>query len=190
MDYKLYDNADWYYEEALKHYCFAKKKDVSALSDEDFSEVEKWSGMHIAMFMTWIVRHNFESGLFSRINGAEDALADLRAERITGSDFLEDYCDGKLHSENLSEGIIPFLEDFYGEYFKPFYTDWVIDGIFDLPFEFGWDWEEYHQLEELLDERYNDYLEAARRKEKKAKEPQDNGGFLKKLFSGFGKPKT
>ena len=188
MDDKLYDNADWYFEKALKNYCLAENKAESTLDDQDFHEAEKWAGLHIAMFMTWIVRHHFESGIFSGINGAEAAIGDLCAERITGSDFLEDYCDGKLHSENLSEKIIPFLEDFYEEYFKPFYVDWVIGSIFELPFEFGWSWEDYHDLEEGIDKRYNEYLQR-NNTENHRKHTSSNDSLLKKLLSEFSKKK-
>ena len=191
-EYKLYDSADKYYDQALVNYGRTNKKDKNTLTDEDYREANRWAGLHIAMFMTWIIRRRFESGIFSEIDGAQAALEDLRAERITGSDFLEKFCEGKLQGKHLSDDITPFVDAFYGEYLEPFYTEWVLDCIFDVPFEFGWSWEEYHKLEELLDERYNEYLENAKHEEEKRekqaeKQEQNNGGLFKKLFSGFGK---
>lgn len=49
------------------------------------------------------------------------------------------------------------VSKFYDEdYFRNYYVMWVMEEICDLPFEFGWDWNEYHGYETYLDDIYAD----------------------------------
>lgn len=131
---KLYDDISWSYEYALNTYIKLSKKEISELTDSDYSEIYECAGVHIAFFITWLVKKNYQSNFFT-----DDAVQKLRNEEIKGTDFLKEYCDGKLVSDMMKDEIIPFVNKFYNDrYFNMHYVPWVMKILHDLPLEFGW----------------------------------------------------
>ena len=150
-----FDRMDWYYEETLKRYCEAQKKDGGSLTEAEELEVVRRAGGHIAFFLTWIIRKGFEGELHKEL---PQALEQVREGTLPGVDFFLKYCDGKFWDEDLCPEIFPFVETYYGggQYWKD-YVGWVLDDLHDLPLEFVGSWEDYLQFEPLLDRAYQAY---------------------------------
>ena len=163
--YTTIDCADHYFSMAEENYYFGEYGGKSYIpKDEDRRKIYEYAGMHIAFFLTWIIKHKFDSGLWNGFtvsfgdcaNGSE-ALEALRNEKITGSDFLIEYCDNIFDGEMLSDEIYPFVKDFYENDMKKVYSDWAMDNGL-LPLDFEWSWKDYHSFEKILDREYVTYL--------------------------------
>lgn len=161
--FKLYDDAEWYFEKALANYIFDYQKSETSLTDEDYKIINEYAGNHIAYFITWIIKNKFESDFFAETLNVSESVEAVRNETMTGADFLFEHCDGKLDGEMLSAEILPFVDWFYEKYyFNQYYVDWVIRVLDDLPLEFQWSWEDYHSFEKVLNRRYEIYIEKQR----------------------------
>jgi hypothetical protein len=66
---------------------------------------------HIGMFLAWAIHRNLE-GEDLKANASE-MLASVRAREITGRDFFEEVCDGRLWSSDLSDAGNRFAESYY-----------------------------------------------------------------------------
>ena len=66
---------------------------------------------HIGMYLAWIINNNLQGDFFDE--EMADGLSDLRSRKITGRDFLIDYCDEVLMGEEFSEEGLAFSEDYY-----------------------------------------------------------------------------
>lgn len=157
----LYDDVEWYYEYALNNYLKLNKKEIGNLTYNDKKYIYEWAGNHIAFFITWIVKRNYQSDFFPSF-----AVEALRTEKITGIEFLHDYCDGKIVSDMIIDGIIPFMNKFYNKnYLKKHYAHWVMTVLNDLPLEFEWNWNDCHKYEKYLTRRYNSHVRSVKKLE-------------------------
>lgn len=157
--YTLYDNTEWYFEKALAAYLCGEQKREDSLTAEDYRIISECAGNHIAFFLTWVVKHHYESDLFASVSGGAEALEALRSESMTGAEFLLTHCDGKLDGEMLCEEILPFVDHFYQKfYFRRHYVHWVMTVLHDLPLEFRWSWEDYYSFAKVIDQRYKVFV--------------------------------
>ncbi len=148
--YGSIDRADYYYESALKIY----GKSASQLTDKDVREIYLMGSNHIGFFLSWIIKNNFESSLHKDSEGCKA----VKDEKITGAEFLMDYCDGKFWGEDLCDEIFSFVHYYYNSdrYLKE-YTSWVVNELCDIPCEFTGTWEDYHEFEHIIDEAYRNF---------------------------------
>lgn len=146
------DRADYLFEHALELYCQSHQTSVESLSEEELALVEKRAGYHIANFLVWLAKHDL---LGSETSGYDYEGAQLlKEEKISGSDYLFDYCDGKLWSIDVSDKLYPFIKDFYQDYLD-FCTTVLVDKMAQTDFT----WSNYHLLEEDIDEIFASYKE-------------------------------
>ncbi len=151
---KLFDDIKWAYEYTLKTYLKLNQKSKNDLTEQDLNEIYEYAGIHIAFFITWIVKNDYQSDLFTY-----DSIQKLRSEKINGIVFLKEYCDGKLASDMIKDEIISFVSTIYDDnYFKNHYAKWVMNELNDLPFEFGWNWDDYNNYEHYLNKLIKNYL--------------------------------
>lgn len=149
-----FDHADYYYEEALKNYCFQYNKKASDLTDEDDDEIMRYAGNHIGFFLTWLIRRGHLGEMHKE---DPDKLSDaekVKNGEMLGVDFLMKYCDGRLLPEDMSDDILSFVIRFYEESYFKTYADFVITTLNDLPLEFTGTWEDYLAFEPTLDRLY------------------------------------
>lgn len=149
--YRSFDKADYYYETALKNYCFLYNKQEDALLEQDNEEIFRFAGTHIGLFLCWIIKNHWEGALHQ---DEAEALAAVRAHQLSGIDFLMTYCDGTLNGEDLSDEIFPFVNAYYEKDYLSDYSRVVVEQLHDLPFEFVGSWEDYEKVAYLLDEAY------------------------------------
>lgn len=80
---------------------------------------QKMGATHIGMFMAWAILND----LAAKSDDSEYAvwLERVRQRKITGRDFLLQWCDGKLCSEDLNEAGNAFAKAFYEESYMGYY---------------------------------------------------------------------
>ena len=150
------DRIDYYYDKAFEVYCDLKSIAPEDATDEQREEVYLYAGNHIGFFLAWVIKHDFIGDLHKD----EEAVQKVKEETMTGTEFLIEYCDTKLWSEDLADELIPFVKAYYEEYYFQDYCRWVIDELCDLPMEFIGSWEDYHEFEHVLDEAYQEFCRA------------------------------
>jgi hypothetical protein len=81
-------------------------------------------GTHIGMYINWII----DCGLIGELHleDSKQGIQDVKSRKITGRDFLIDYCDEKFWEDDLNKEGLEFTkyyyqnpsnpEDAYGEY--------------------------------------------------------------------------
>ncbi|WP_133512913.1 hypothetical protein [Candidatus Thiosymbion oneisti] len=72
---------------------------------------ERHAGIHIGMFLGWIIRRGLYSELLSDL--AQDDILAVQNRLLTGTQFLQRVCDGKLTNEDLNEEANLFAQDYY-----------------------------------------------------------------------------
>lgn len=152
-----FDKADYYFEDAMRNYCRMKNISEGELAEEDYTKIQRIAAAHIGLFMTWIIKHGFTGDIHE---DDEEAVEAVKNDRMTGTDFLLEYCDGKLYPEDMSDSILPFAAEYYESRYMSDYTHWVVDELCDLPFEFTATCEDYCEFEHILDKAYEDFLKS------------------------------
>jgi hypothetical protein len=82
---------------------------------------KKNGGTHIGMYLNWIIETNLISETF--LQEVSDGIEGVKSGKITGKDFLFDYCDGK------------FLEDFLNDQGSEFTKRYYKRGIYTSDYE-------------------------------------------------------
>ena len=149
-DSYIYDSIDWYYIRAIEVYKETDKKNDKNLTKNDYDEIRERASVHIAFFVTWLIKHDYLNDIFP----IED-IKRLCDEKISGIDFIRKHCEEKIVRKMIRKDILSFMDDFYNEYyFSEKYVPWVINVINDLPLEFGWNWDDYYEYEKFVDGYY------------------------------------
>ncbi|MDE6314546.1 MAG: hypothetical protein K2M46_13195 [Lachnospiraceae bacterium] len=156
-----FDRMDYYFEKALEIYCEESKKDSSQLIEKELEEVQYRASNHIGFFLAWIIKNDFIGEIHRKLeeDGIESAVDAVKNEKMSGTEFFLEQCDGKFWDEDVSDEILPFVEKYYEDYFHEYVT-WVIEDLGDLPMEFIGTWEDYHQFEHILDEAYKEFCKS------------------------------
>lgn len=68
-------------------------------------------GTHIGMYLNWIIDSNLISEML--LEEAADGIQDVKSGKISGRDFLFDYCDGKFLEDFLTEEGLEFTKRYY-----------------------------------------------------------------------------
>lgn len=112
-------------------------------------------GTHIGMYLNWIIDNNL-IGEF-HLTESTNAIEDVKTRKITGRDFLIEYCDGKFWDEDLSEIGLKFTEDYYStdKYFGDYAE--ALDSNQESIYEYENSWENYEKIKVVIDKRYKDW---------------------------------
>ncbi len=149
----IIDRIDYYYEKALEIYCDLHSVSDDELTDEQREEINLYAGNHIGFFLTWVIKHDFIADEHKENEGVQL----VKDEKMTGTEYLIEYCDTKFLSRDVAEELIPFVEEYYADSYFGDYCNWVINDLCDLPMEFIGSWDDYHEFEEILDEAYENF---------------------------------
>lgn len=145
------DRADWHY-------------------GGDFLEElqEENGGTHIGMYLTWIIENNLIGQM--HIEDSKEGINAVKERRITGRDFLFDYCDGKFWEDDLSDQGLKFTNYYYhdkagemGLFIEDYYD--ILASEYETIYHVPNTWENYDMFSVKISEAYNNWLN------KKAKKP-------------------
>ncbi len=109
---------------------------------------------HIGMFLAWIINNNLQGEFFDE--EMADGLVDLRSRKITGRDFLIDYCDEVLMGEEFTEEGLAFSDEYYEE-------DYILDYEKTLAVNLQSTyyvedtWENYDKISLVIDKRFAEW---------------------------------
>lgn len=126
------DRADWHYE-------------------GDFPEglPEENGGTHIGMYLSWMILNGKVGELFHQ--EVSEGIQEVLSRKITGRDFLFEYCDGKFWDICLNEEGLEFTRSYYcdlkGNYGK-YLGDYqkILGRNTDSIYEIADSWENYDSL--------------------------------------------
>lgn len=149
-----YDNADWHFESALNAYLETQTLPSDELTEEQVDKVMSRAAVHIGFFLAWVIKHHFEGSIHEDL---QEDLQAVREERMTGVEFLLKNCDGKFWGKDVRDDIVDFVNYYYVDIYLKNYPHWVMDEIYDLPFEFSWSWDDYHLIEPIIDKAYQSF---------------------------------
>lgn len=158
------DRVDFYWESAVDEYCRIynkKKQDINHrnISENEENIIWEYAGNHIAFFLTWIIKNGF----------CNDELADeeninlLMDERISGTDFLINSCDGKLLRSYISNTIVDFVDIYYDNRYFDDYCLFIERDIKGVVLGTRFSWEIYHKFEAVIDNAYKEYQQGNRK---------------------------
>ncbi|SDJ32831.1 hypothetical protein SAMN04487760_10578 [Lachnospiraceae bacterium G41] len=152
-----FDKAEWQYDTARESYCEKYNKNPNSLTDEDEEIIWGFAGNHIALFIIWLIRHDFLGDLHHEEDFEEKDLEAVKNQEKTGMDIFSQYCDMKFTEEDICDEIAPFIEEYYekkylNDYCKCIGNEKVLSTTFS--------WEDYFKLEPVLDEAYKKFLES------------------------------
>lgn len=149
------DKADWHWESAVEEYCKIHKVDLDFDNlDEDVENIIwEYAGNHIACFLVWIIQRDFYN---PEMFEAKDIQL-IKDEKITGTEFLMDYCDGKFFREFMSEDILAFVDSYYDTKYISDYCFFVEHIIKGTVYGMRFSWDACHQLELFMDGAYKAY---------------------------------
>lgn len=150
-----FDRVDYWMDKAMEAYCEMNEKESSELTEKDYEEVQYYAGNHIGFFLAWIIKHDF-IGEAHKDEKDKEAVEAVKNEKMSGIEFFIKYCDGKFWDIDVSNEILPFVQDYYENYMSD-YIGWVLEELCDIPMEFIGTWEDYHSFEHILDEAYQSY---------------------------------
>ncbi len=148
-----FDKSEYYFEDAMRDYCELYGKNEADLTDADYEEIMKYAGNHIGFFINWVIRRDRLGSLHTDNTKAMAAAEKVKKGEMLGIDFLMEFCDGRLYPEDMTDETVSFAAKIYDDYFK-IYSEFVINELYDLPFEFIGTWEDYLAFEPILDRLY------------------------------------
>ncbi|MFI3252143.1 MAG: SEL1-like repeat protein [bacterium] len=134
------------YDDILNHVA-----EVIDLSFDEYSEeqAKEYAVCHIGCLMTWLIKKDFTK--FSN-----DKTSKVLNNEMFGSQFVIEFCDGKLKEEDLKEEIINFMNSFYPNYFM-LYSKAVASELKNLPLEFILTSDDYSKIEFIFDNAFSEF---------------------------------
>lgn len=155
-DIKMFecDKSIYQWDSAAKEYCNQYNKTFKELTDKDQEIIWDYAGNHIAFFITWIIQNNFMSSLHA------DEINDIEAvknEKMSGTDFLMNNCDGVLSREDLSDDILEFVDLYYDAHYLKDYCECMENELHRTVLRIGFSWEDYNDFRHVIDKAYTNY---------------------------------
>ncbi len=147
------DRADYHWESAAAEYCKIHGKKRGDLDDMDDAVIWEYAGNHIAFFMTWIIQNNFYNTEMFEM----EEIKLLQGEKISGMDFISDYCDYQLVSEFMNEEILGFVDYYYDNNYFNDYCTFIEKEMRETVLGIRFSWDIYHQFVPVLDYTYKEY---------------------------------
>ncbi|AEA42863.1 hypothetical protein [Fluviicola taffensis] len=99
-------------------------------------------GTHIGMYLNWIIDNNLLEKTF--LEDSAEGIQKVKSRKITGREFLFEYCDEKLLEYFLNEEGLEFTTRYYkrlGTYMYDY--DELLKGKYDSLYEIPNTWENY-----------------------------------------------
>ncbi|WP_299081245.1 hypothetical protein [uncultured Paraglaciecola sp.] len=106
-------------------------------TDGEYTLPEGSSRTHIGLFLAWAITRDLVSDYHTKEHA--DALAEVKARTMTGSEYLHRYCGDKLLADDLNEAGNAFAEMFYeqsylgGEYLFAADPGMDADSLYQIP---------------------------------------------------------
>lgn len=146
------DESEWYWDTACEEYLVQTNKKSEELNDTDRNIIWSYARNHIAMFLTWLIDHDFYN--YTDVYEFEETKK-VKERRMTGSEFLEKYCDDVLCNEDISEEVRDFAGNYYQIYIEK-YAEYMSDKSDKKMYATAFSWADYDKIKKIID---NDYLE-------------------------------
>ena len=150
------DKAEWQYDTAKESYCKKYNKNPNALTDEDVDIIWEIAGNHIAIFITWLIRHDFLGDLHHEFDLEEKDLDAVKNQEKTGMAIFSKYCDMTFTDEDICDEIAPFVEAYYDKDYLKDYCNCIGD---EKVLETTFSWDDYFKVEPVLDRAYKNFME-------------------------------
>ncbi len=114
---------------------------------------KKYAYTHIGMFLGWALLNGLGGAL--HFQEFPEEIEALKKREITGSDFLQRNCDGKLTDEDFNELGNNFAEWFYeNEYFSRYVDIADPDNQFETVYHIPDSWEIYNKVASMLTDQF------------------------------------
>lgn len=111
---------------------------------------------HIGMFLAWIINNNLQGEFFDE--EMADGLVALRNRKITGREFLIDYCDEVMMGEEFSEEGIAFSEEYYDSDYISDYEEILVKNL-PTTYHVEDTWENYDLIASAINKRFETWKE-------------------------------
>lgn len=152
------DRSDYHWKKAADEYCKINERKRRNLSLSNVDEpgdsiIWEYAGNHIAFFLAWIVQNSFYN---EEIFGEEEIKL-LQNEKISGTDFLSDYCDNRLDREFMSREILDFVDYYYEKNYFHDYCNFIEKEMKETVLAIRFSWDMYHQFVPVLNYAYREY---------------------------------
>ena len=128
-----YDDASWHYG-----------------GDFPEGQPEEHGGTHIALFLKWCFARGWVGSL--HMEEEPDAIGAVVSGKMSATDFLFKYCDGKFIDEDLNEVGNCFTARYYGD--DGLYLDDYAEVFGDLMYVAPEAAHDYQKFSTMLDDRY------------------------------------
>ena len=152
-----HDKAEWQWDNAMEAYIAQYDLDEDwEPTEEEEDIIWSYAGLHIEMFLAWVIKH----GLLSDFHMEDDAdeVAAVAGEEVSVHSFFVELCDCTLSRDDVAEQLYGFLDAYYPTYITEF-TEWL-EKVRNKPaLGTAFDWADYHAFEPVLDVAYRKYLE-------------------------------
>ena len=132
------DDIQWQIESVTNWFCEKHAINMENLNADDERQIELLAANIPGAFVAWLATTG-RIGSF-HIENDEEAVKDLINHRISGSEFIVDYCDGKLTKEDICDKDNSDLCTYYVGTYLDDYFDFlrlnkmeVMDIVFDGP---------------------------------------------------------
>ena len=150
---ELFDKAEWQYESAMLEYCKEKGLAPDEIADDDnFDDRIIWemASNHILHFYTWLILNNLLSDRHYENENELKEIDLIKQRKKTGFDFLEEYCDLCITEDDVSEKVLPFVKDYYSDYYLEDYSKSIKQNNYSV-----FSWEDYETIAASIDKQYN-----------------------------------
>ncbi len=144
------DRYDWHYDSAAKEYR-ERNGVLGELTEEQANEICLYASDHIGLFVRWIIENGFE-GEESDPEGCEL----VRGGKISGAQYLLDYCDGKFWDSDVSDEIRPFVAWYYESDENRYFNDLGKLPGYKIYETLSTD-KEYDAIKQFIDKAYKEF---------------------------------
>lgn len=105
---------------------------------------KKNGGTHIGMYLNWAIDNNLIREIF--LEEVSKGIEELKSGKITGRDFLFDYCDQKFLEDFLNEEGLEFTKRYYKRGIYTFDYQELLEPNYDSLYEIPDTRENYHTI--------------------------------------------
>jgi hypothetical protein len=127
-------------------------------------------GTHIGMYINWVIDKDLIGEL--HLEDSKQGIEDVKGRKLTGRDFLFDYCDEKFWEDDLNEEGLAFTkyyyqnpndpEDAYGKYIEDY--ERILGSEFESLYEIPNSWENYEKIAQQIDTVYEKWKNRGNKK--------------------------
>lgn len=149
------DKSEYHYDSACRKYCEQYNKKKEDLNDQDKVIIWECAGNHIAIFLTWLIEHDFFIGEAGE--NIDDVIREVKERKITGREFLADYLDETLVRYELSDKVYGFIEDYYNDQYFKQYSCFIEKNLNKSVYGTVFSWKDYDMVKNIIEEAYDNF---------------------------------